>query len=216
MEYNTSRSHLLLKEYGRNIQNLVAYIKTIDTIEERTKYAHSLVALMKQITPARPDDEETDQKFWDDLYIIANFDLDINGPYEKPDEALINARPKPMPYSSNKIEFLHYGKNIELLVKEAIKKVDPEEREAAIIYLGKLMKSFYGSWNKEVMDDIVILENIKTISKGELTLDLARVREENLFDGLYRAKRKPQITNRSRRPNNNNNRKSGPKRRRPN
>ena len=206
MEYNTGRRTLILKEYGRNIQNLVDFIKTIEDKDKRSEYAFTIVDLMKQVTPNKPVDntEEGDQKYWDDLYIIADFDLDVESPYTKPDREMVNKKPSPMPYFYNKIEFLHYGKNIELLVKEAIKKVDAEEREAAVIYLGKLMKSFYSSWNKEIIDDSVILENIKAISKGELTIDLERVKEENLFEKLYRAKRKPQNLTKPRRPNNRN------------
>ena len=80
-----------------------------------------------------------------------------------------------------------------MLILEAVKKEDPREREDAIIYIGKLMKSFYSSWNKEIIDDAVILENIKSISGGELNIDLEKVREDNLFEKLYKTtvKKKP-------------------------
>lgn len=190
---------MILKEYGRNIQNLVSFINTIEDREKRSEYAFTIVDLMKQITTKKTEVEEGDQKFWDDMYIMADFDLDIDSPFDKPDRELINKKPEPVPYYYNKIEFLHYGKNIELLVKEAIKKVDPEEREAAVIYIGKLMKSFYSSWNKEIIDDKVILDNIKTISRGELTIDLDKVKEENLFEKLYKSKKRPQNITRNRR-----------------
>jgi hypothetical protein len=93
-----------------------------------------------------------------------------------------------MAYVSNRIKYKHYGRNLELLVKEALKKEDPQERENAIIYIGKLMKSFYTSWNKETIDDAVILENINSISNGELDIDLGKVKEDNLFEKLYKTK----------------------------
>jgi len=49
-----------------------------------------------------------------------------------------------------------------------------------------LMKTFYGNWNKEILDDSVILKDIKIMSGGKLTLDLDKVREDNLFEKLYR------------------------------
>ena len=103
---------------------------------------------------------------------------------------MLNKKPERVPYVNNRIKYKHYGRNIELLVKEAIKKEDPQEREDAIIYIGKLMKSFYSSWNKEVIEDAVILENIKAISDGALDIDLERVKEDNLFERLYKDKRK--------------------------
>jgi hypothetical protein len=79
-------------------------------------------------------------------------------------------------------------------VKEALKKDDPQERQDAIIYLGKLMKTFYGNWNKETLDDSVILRDIQAMSGGALDMTIEKVREDNLFEKLYkeRKKTKPQ------------------------
>lgn len=189
LEYNTSRNDVKLKEYGRNVEKLARFIKTIEDKDERTKKAHVLVDLMKQITPLR-ENNETDQKFWDDLYIMADFELEIDSPFPPPPKDILVKKPERMKYNSNRITFKHYGKNIELLVKQAIDKEDKEEREEAIIYIGKLMKSFYTSWNKEVIDDAVILENIKSISGGELDIDLEKVKEDNLFEKLYKNRRR--------------------------
>lgn len=190
LEYNTQRGDLKLKEYGRNVEKLARYLKSIEDKEERTRKAHVLVDLMKQITPLR-ENNETDQKFWDDLFIMANFDLDIESPFPPPPQDILEKKPQRLTYKTNAITYRHYGKNIQILVKQAIAKEDPAEREEAIIYIGKLMKSFYTSWNKEVIDDAVILDNIKTISGGELDIDLDKVKDENLFEKLYKNRRKP-------------------------
>ncbi len=190
MDYNTSLNPIILKEYGRNIQKIVGYLRTIEDKEKRTQYAHTLVELMKQIAPSVKETTETNQKLWDDMFIMADFDLDVDSPFPKPEKELLTKKPQRMPYVNNRIKFKHYGRNIELLVKEAIKKEDPQEREDAIIYIGKLMKSFYGSWNKEVIDDAVILDNIKAISDGALDIDLDKVKEDNLFERLYKDRRK--------------------------
>ncbi|HEY5823963.1 MAG TPA: DUF4290 domain-containing protein, partial [Cyclobacteriaceae bacterium] len=112
--------------------------------------------------------------------------LDVDTPFGVPQRELLFKKPRKMEYPQNEVRFKHYGKNIERLVKEAVKKEDPQEREEAIIYLGKLMKTFYGNWNKEILDDSIILRDIKTMSGGLLTLDLDKVREDNLFEKLYR------------------------------
>jgi hypothetical protein len=96
-----------------------------------------------------------------------------------------------MLYPQSDVRFKHYGKNIESLVREALKKDTPEDREEAVIYLGKLMKTFYSAWNKETLDDSVILKDIKNMSDGKLTMDLDKIREDNLFEKLYRDKAKP-------------------------
>lgn len=186
MDYNTSQRPIILKEYGRNIQKIVEHLRTIEDKSRRTEMAHVLVDLMKQIAPSVKETNETNQKLWDDMYIMAGFDLDIDGPYPVPEQDVLSQKPKRMEYVSNRIRYRHYGRNIELLVKEAVKKEDPEEREQAIIYMGKLMKSFYASWNNETIDDGVILENIKSISGGQLDISLDKVKEDNLFERLYK------------------------------
>ena len=160
--------------------------------------------------PSLKEANETNQKLWDDLYIMAGFDIELKGPYPKPEPEVLTKKPERVPYTTNRIKYKHYGRNLELLVLEAIKKEDPQEREDAIIYIGKLMKSFYGSWNKEVIDDAVILENMQSISGGKLNIDLEKVREDNLFERLYKPKRKPNRENDDRdNRNRNRNRKGG-------
>jgi hypothetical protein len=193
-EYNTERPHLILKEYGRNVQKLVEYIRTIADKDKRTELAYTLIELIKQLTPTIKDQPENPQRVWDDLYIIADFNLDIHSPYPVPERDILFKKPDKVDYPQSTIRFKHYGKNIEKLVKEALKKEDPQERQDAIIYLGKLMKTFYGNWNKETLDDSVILKDIQEMSGGALDMTIEKVREDNLFEKLYkeRKKSKPQ------------------------
>jgi hypothetical protein len=190
-EYNTQRPHIILKEYGRNVQKLVEYIRNIPDKQKRTELAHTLIELMRQLTPSvKEATPENPQRMWDDLYIIADFNIDLNSPFPEPQRDILFKKPKHMGYPQSNIRFKHYGKNIERLVKEAMKLENPEERQDAAIYLGKLMKTFYGAWNKETLDDSVIVNDIREMSKGTLSMNLEKVREDNLFEQLYREKRK--------------------------
>jgi len=189
-EYNSSRPQIILKEYGRNVQKLVEYIRSIPSIEKRTELSYTLIDLIRQLTPSIKDQPENPQRLWDDLYIIADFNLDVNSPYPVPEREILFKKPMRMEYPRNDIRFRHYGKNIEKLVKEALKKDDPQEREESIIYLGKLMKTFYGAWNKETLDDSVILRDIQAMSGGALNMTIEKVREDNLFEKLYKERKK--------------------------
>ena len=193
-DYNTQRPQIILKEYGRNVQKLVEHIRSNPSKEKRTEMAYTLIELIKQLTPTIKDQPENPQRVWDDLYIIADFNLDINSPYPVPERDILFKKPDKVDYPQSQVRFKHYGKNIEKLVKEALKKEDPQEREDAIIYLGKLMKTFYGNWNKETIDDSVILKDIQDMSGGALKMTIEKVREDNLFEKLYkeRKKTKPQ------------------------
>lgn len=188
-EYNSQRVGIILKEYGRNVQNLIQYIRTQPSKEKRTELAYTLIELIKQLTPTIAEQPENPQRLWDDLYIMADFDLDVNNPYPVPDRDILFKKPQRMEYPKNDLKYRHYGKNVEKLVKEALKIEDPQEREDAIIYLGKLMKTFYGNWNKEILDDSVILRDINVMSGGALNMTIEKVREENLFEKLYRERK---------------------------
>jgi hypothetical protein len=180
--YNTGQKPLILKEYGRNIHNLVNFLLTIEDIEKRTQQAYTLVEVMKMVTPSVKDYPEYEQKLWDDIYIMSRFQLDLNGPYPKPEPTIVFRKPQRVPYPQENIRFKHYGKGIQRLVLKATELEEPEERESAIIHIGRLMKTFYLTWNKDNIDDKVIIANIKELSKGALEIDLEKVREFNLFD----------------------------------
>ncbi|HEY9007970.1 DUF4290 domain-containing protein [Ohtaekwangia sp.] len=189
-EYNTQRPGIILKEYGRNVQKLVEYIRTVQDKEKRTELSYTLIELIKQLTPSIKEQGDDPQRMWDDLYIIADFNLDVNNPYPVPERETLFKKPMKVEYPQSNIRFKHYGKNIEKLVKEALKKEDPQERQDAIIYLGKLMKTFYANWNKEPLDDSVILRDIQQMSGGALNMTIDKVREDNLFEKLYKERKK--------------------------
>ena len=51
MEYNTTRNHLEIREYGRHIQKMVEYVLTLEDREKRQKYAYALIELMGFLNP---------------------------------------------------------------------------------------------------------------------------------------------------------------------
>ena len=207
-EYNTGRPELILKEYGRNIQKLVNYIREIEDEEKRKEYSYTLVELMKLINPALKDGNEFSQKLWDDLFIISDFKLEVDSPYPKPAPEVLTRKPDTLDYNNHKLKYKHYGRNIELLIQQATELTDEKERQDAIIYLGRLMRSFYGVWNKEVVDESVIVKHINELSDGKLTIDLQTVKEQNLFEPTYKE--------RPRRSGGNNGKRRGGKRRKNN
>ncbi|MEZ4972031.1 MAG: DUF4290 domain-containing protein [Cyclobacteriaceae bacterium] len=213
-EYNTQREAIILKEYGRNVQKLVNYIRTLPDKEKRTEMATTLIELIKQLAPSVKEAFENPQRIWDDLYIIAGFNLDVNNPYPVPNPEVVFKKPARMTYPQSKVRFKHYGKNIEKLIHEALQKEDPKEQEESVIYLGKLMKTFHGNWNKETIDDSVILKDIQLMSEGKLTLNLDKVREDNLFEKLYREKKKHRNQNQGGGSRNDNRRHQGKRHRR--
>lgn len=203
LEYNTQRSHLKLREYGRNVQNLVAHLKTINNKEDRNKKAETLVELMKLINPDLSKNDESDQKVWDDLHIISNFELDIDGPFPKPDPSVLDKKPERLKYYSNEIKYRHYGRGVELLIDQAIAMEDPKEKEGAVVAIGRLMKGFFQTWNKEAIEDEQILKNIKRLSNDQLDINIETVKELGLFDSERKHTNRRNNNNKGRRNNNN-------------
>ena len=188
MDYNTQRPHLRLREYGRNVQNLINHLKTIEDKEERNKKATMLVELMKSINPdLNKDLTEYDQKIWDDLFIISNFELDVEGPFPKPDAAILEKKPQRLNYYSNEIKFRHYGRGVEMLINKVVEMEDEKEREGAVVTIGRLMKSFFQVWNKDNIEDEQVLKNIQQLSGGKLNIDIEKVKELGLFDSERKA-----------------------------
>ncbi|MEO9871916.1 DUF4290 domain-containing protein [Ekhidna sp.] len=215
LEYNTQRAHLKLREYGRNVQNLVAHLKTVKDKEEQSKKAATLVELMKMINPDLGNDPESDQKVWDDLHIISNFELDIDAPFTKPDASVLNKKPERLRYYSNEIKFRHYGRSVELLIDQAIAMEDPKEKEGAIVAIGRLMKGFFQTWNKESIEDEQVLKNIKKLSNDQLTIDIEIVKELGLFDSEKKFTNRRNNNNNKGRRNNNQGGKGGQRRNSP-
>jgi hypothetical protein len=185
MEHTEPEKHrLILKEYGKNIQRLVDHITGIEDREKRTQSAYTVIEIIKQLNPGMK--QENDQKLWDDICIMSDFKLDVDSPFPLPEKELLGKKPLPVGYPKGEVKFKHYGRNIEKLIEKAIEIENDEDQEAAIIYIGQLMRSFHSTWNRDNFDDGIILDDIKTLSKGKLHIDLEKVRENALFESNTR------------------------------
>src|SRR5262245_55935998 len=111
-EYNTQRSHIILKEYGRNVQKLIEYIRTVPDKEKRTALSYTLIDLIKQLNPLVKDQPENPQRMWDDLFVMADFNLDVEAPYPPPPLDTLTKKPMKMRYPQVEVRFKHYGRNI--------------------------------------------------------------------------------------------------------
>ncbi|MCX2741591.1 DUF4290 domain-containing protein [Pontibacter anaerobius] len=183
MEASTSfKQDLLLREYGRNVQDLVNYITKVEDRNERTRLSQLLINLMAKLNPQLRDTQDYQQKLWNHLFVMSGSTLDVDAPYKLSAMEYLNDKPQPMEYPLSTPKYKHYGQNVELLVQRATELTEPKEREAAIISIGKLMKTLYKSYNKENITDDVILGDIRDISNGKLDMNLQYIESNNLFE----------------------------------
>ena len=171
-DYNTTRPSLLYSEYGRNIQNMVKFIKTLESKDERNKHAQAVIDLMGFLNPHLRDVADFKHKLWDHLFIIADFDLDVDSPYPIPSKESLDTKPNRVPYPSNRIRYKHYGKTVELMIERAKQITDePERKSNMVASIANFMKMSYVTWNKDSVSDESIINDLKTLSNGELVLD---------------------------------------------
>ena len=188
MDYNSDRSKLPLPEYGRNLQNMVNHIMTIEDRDERNRAARTIIDIMGTMYPYLRDINDFKHKLWDHLAIMSNFTLDIDYPYTPPAPEFFNSPPERIPYSNNKIKYRHYGKTIEILLEKAAVYEDEKDRELLIKLIANHMKKSYIMWNKDSVTDDKILMDIEEMTKGKIQCSDMQLAETK--DILFRSKKK--------------------------
>ena len=193
--YNTERVRLYIPEYGRNVQKMVDYLKTIEDREKRNEQARAIIKVMEIINPAVHLQENYEQKLWDHLHIISGFDLDVDSPYPAPSPEILNDRPQPVDINKKPIKATHYGRNIESIIDLIAEKEDGEEKTAMIRSLAIYMRQQYLIWNKDTVSDETIFQDIEKLSDYRIKvpegLQLTKSTSENGFSkpGFNQSKR---------------------------
>jgi hypothetical protein len=200
MDYNTTRKRLILPEYGRNIQKLVEYTKTIKDKEKRNQMAQVIINIMGNMYPHFKDIADFKHKLWDHLMIMSEFELDIDSPYEDPPKEKLRQSPDPVPYNNARITYKHYGKTIEKLVQQAANYEEGEEKDALIEIVGTHMKKNYLTWNKDSVSDDVIFDDMEELSNNKIKVNRDKIKLKDSKDILNKLKKK-----RNNRKNKNNN-----------
>jgi len=207
LEYNSERNDLIIPEYGRHVQKMVEYAKTIQDDEKRNNIAKSIISVMGNMNPHLRDVPDFQHKIWDQLFIISNFELDVESPFPKPSREELYASPEPLPYPQNFPKYRFYGNNIKRMIDEAIKLEDGEMKEGLMFNIANHMKKCYLNWNKDSVSDKIIFDHLRELSDGKLDLkaDDEELSDANTLVKQANKRSKPQAKNYKK--NNNRNRK---------
>ena len=168
MEYNTTRNHLIMKEYGRHIQKMVEHVLTIEDKEQRQKNAFAVIELMGFLNPHLKNVEDFRHKLWDHLFFISEFKLEVESPYPIPTRETLKAKPERLPYPKRYPKHNHLGKNIEHVIDKALKEENPDKKQGFANSIAYYMKLTYSNWHKELVHDDTIQAELSSITKGEL------------------------------------------------
>ncbi len=170
MEYNTSLPHLIIPEYGRNVQKMVHSIIEIEDREKRNHQARAIIEVMGNLNPHLRDVPDFKHKLWDHLFIMSDFTLDVDSPYDKPSKESLKEKPEKVPYSENNIKLRYYGKILPQIIDRAIEIEDGDHKDIMVFCIANHMKKSYLTWNKSTVEDEAILKHLDQLSAGKLTM----------------------------------------------
>lgn len=170
MEYATQKESLILAEYGRHVQEMVNHTMKIEDRKVRSDAAETIIRVMSQLHPSYKGSDELQQKLWEDLFIISGYQLDVDSPFPKPTPKA-DIKPEKIKYPDQNFKFKHYGKIIEDLIASAISIENPEEQQELTQLIAHLMKRSYLNYNRDSVNEEMIVDQLTSMSSGKLKLD---------------------------------------------
>ena len=142
LEYNTEREHLIIPEYGRHLQKMI-------------------ISVMGNMQPHLRDVPDFQHKLWDQLFIMSDFKLDADSPFEKPSKETLSLVPEPLAYPQNYPKYRFYGNNIKTMI---------EMKNALVFTIANHMKKSFLCWNKDTVEDVVIYDHLFELSGGKFDI----------------------------------------------
>ena len=202
--YNTEKERLVKPEYGRSILEMVKSLKKIEDKEKRSEQAKAVIKAMELINYDVHKQENFDHKLWDDLFIIAGYELDIDAPYPVPTPEQALARPEVPSVERKPIRASQYGRNIESMIDLVAGMEDGDVKTAVIRSLAIYMRTQYLIWNKDSVADETIFQDIEKLSDYRIHvpegIQLGRVGADSNY---LRPGQAPKRPNNNQRKNNN-------------
>ncbi len=201
--YNFTRRKLYLPEYGRHIHQMVDSLLEIEDRQERTRQAKAVIAVMGNLNPTLRDTEDFKHKLWDHLFIMSDFQLDVDSPYAQPSRQDLMVAPQKLKYPQSRILFKHYGKYIQQFVRAAAAERKSPQSKAKMVEIARYMRSKNFEYNNEQHNTEAIIRDMSIMVGGEVDIDLSDINTiRNEYHRVAQPQRKQQ---RKQQPQRNNN-----------
>ena len=171
LEYNSDREDLIIPEYGRHIHKMVNQAIECNNKDERNNMAKAIIGVMGNLNPHLRDVPDFQHKLWDQLFIISQFQLDVDSPYPKPSKEIFEQKPEKLNYPQNHPKYRFYGNNIKKMIDVAVSWEDGEMKSQLVYVIANHMKKCFLNWNKDTVEDSVIYEHLFELSNGKISLD---------------------------------------------
>lgn len=171
LEYNSDREDLIIPEYGRHIHKMVNQAIECNNKDERNNMAKAIIGVMGNLNPHLRDVPDFQHKLWDQLFIMSQFQLDVDSPYPKPSKEIFDQKPEKLNYPQNHPKYRFYGNNIKKMIDVAVSWEDGEMKSQLVYVIANHMKKCFLNWNKDTVEDSVIYEHLFELSNGKISLD---------------------------------------------
>lgn len=171
MEYNTTRDKLLLPEYGRNVQKMIAHAMSIHDKEERNRAAQAIIEVMGQLNPHLRDVDDYRHKLWTHLFVMSDFQLDVDSPYDIPKSDDLSSEPDKVDYPSSRMKYGHYGRYTQEILENASKISDEGEKKYLAKKMASFMKKQFLVYNNDAVENAVISNQLQELSNKELSIE---------------------------------------------
>lgn len=173
LEYNSDREDLIIPEYGRHIHKMVNQAIECNNKDERNNMAKAIIGVMGNLNPHLRDVPDFQHKLWDQLFIMSQFQLDVDSPYPKPSKEIFEQKPEKLNYPQNHPKYRFYGNNIKKMIDVAVSWEDGEMKSQLVYVIANHMKKCFLNWNKDTVEDTVIYEHLFELSNGKISPDLS-------------------------------------------
>ena len=171
LQYNTDRTQLIIPEYGRHVQIMVNQLIVTKDREERNQMSKAIIGIMGNMNPHLRDVPDFQHKLWDQLFIMSNFELDVDSPFEKPQRELLMQKPERLAYPKTNLKYRFYGNNIKNMINVAKNWEEGDMKNALVYNIANHMKKCFLNWNKDTVQDEVILKHLTELSEGKLKVN---------------------------------------------
>ena len=160
----------MFSDYGRNVYKLIDYVKKIESKEDRTRAANTIVNVMAQVCPKAKEGINWHLKLWEHLMLMSNWELDVDVPEGVSRQASMVYKPNKVKYNDAKIHFRHYGRFLEEMILKVVEMPEGEEKTELISEIAQTMKRQYLTWNRNTVNDDLIREQLYKLSGGKIEL----------------------------------------------
>ena len=140
--------------------------------KERQRCAESIIKIMDRMFPENRGLENHEQKLWDHLAIMSNFQLDIDYPFDVSNAAKIAKKPETVEYPNLRIPVRHYGAML-FEIFEKLKHMEPgKERDELVKLTANQMHRNLMQWSHGSCDEQKVAADLARFTDGKIKLDL--------------------------------------------